>query len=65
MSMTQWLFSKFSSLKYNPDEDPLVQQRDDIEKRTEHVVRMTDEIQRRLDNGRFPILLDERVIRRD
>ena len=63
MNVMVALRDKFRPPKYNPEHDASVQQRNEIAERTERVIRLTDEIHRRIDVGRFPILLDERVDR--
>jgi hypothetical protein len=47
MSMTQWLFRKLSVSRYNPDDDPVVTERDNIAHRT-------DEVMRRIAEDRHP-----------
>jgi hypothetical protein len=39
MSMTQWLFRKLSSSRYNPSDDPVVSERENIAQRTDEVIR--------------------------
>ena len=39
MSMTQWLFRKFTGSRYNPIIDPVLSEREKISQRTDEVVR--------------------------